>query len=411
MIFAICVTLVGVLLATFKNTHGGTSIGDAVHNALKTCKTYGTAQAARSLDKDLPLKVLDFKEFRNMTTFVFIPTGGETNIFKTVTAALGLRSWQEALIILLTDVLVRFGHLRMLPPDLPLNLIGVPADYRPDSSTTLWRWQGDKFSREYQYLLSKIFQNSTWDYVLDLFGGALGDFAPFKVADNEIVNDANPKLQNAYWVLRDYPDQLYNKLASLDPYNVDDYYSAQICVKSSHTFPDIDLAAASIFLWLNTVRQCGYGFQPLASYKTRIQAVKTLGARLKGVTIECDDAIKIIQKYKYTFDESTLIMADSPYVDTKGYNTGQTACVKTYDFNAHEQLRNELVEAPHNWADFMFFCRLTDKNHVLSRALEQKIALLYANNYLLYADIELGDGHIDRVITSYEFEDAEIFNV
>lgn len=139
----------------------------------------------------------------------------------------------------------------------------------------------------------------------------------------ETVNDLNGSITNLFKVIRDRRDELVEAIR-WTPYSRDEY-------EESYKVATDDLERARRFLvrcwmarWVKTNRKTGW--RHVANWDTRPLSPakewtdlpeKIVGAaeRLKGVQIENEPALKVINRYKHS---NVLIYADPPYLlDTR----------------------------------------------------------------------------------------------
>lgn len=152
------------------------------------------------------------------------------------------------------------------------------------------------------------------------YAGAASVLLRKPAARHEVINDLNGDIVNFFRVIRDWPEQFF-RVISLTPYS-----RLELQLAWERTDDPLESARR---LWVRCWQSFGSGvgehktgwrFQKGATTNTRADAVKSfyrtkhlwaVASRLKSVQIECDDALKVIERYD---SPNTLFYVDPPYV-------------------------------------------------------------------------------------------------
>lgn len=157
------------------------------------------------------------------------------------------------------------------------------------------------------------------DVYLEPFAGSLAVFFNKPRCHIETINDLHGEVVNYFKMLRDNPDSLIDCI-QLTPYSREEYDNSYI-----HNDTDSDVERARKFC----VR-CWQGFgcanlyhngfksgqqtvspNPSKAWNKLPNTLKLASERLKGVQIECLDALELIRRYN---TEDVFIYCDPPYV-------------------------------------------------------------------------------------------------
>jgi len=178
-----------------------------------------------------------------------------------------------------------------------------------------------------RYILPNIPKHTV--YVEAFAGGAAIFFAKEKSAV-EFLNDTNGEIVNFYRVLRDKFPQL-QKLVRSTLHSRDQHRRAFVIYKNSDMFTDVQRAWA---LWMLSSQ--GYAGQLGSSWGRELKSDKTAKAirnkrdnftelfeeRLRDVSLECQDAVRLI---KTTDAEDVFFYLDPPYYNANmGHYDGYT---------------------------------------------------------------------------------------
>lgn len=176
-----------------------------------------------------------------------------------------------------------------------------------------------------KYILPIIPPHSV--YTESFFGGGAVFFAK-QPAKCEIINDVNRAAVNFYRVAKNSFDPLYKEVTTtLHSRNA--YQDATIVAAYPHLFDDVK-KAWSFYTMANqsfSSNFSSFGFDRVGSTalkmkNKRINFNDEITERLACVTVECDDAIKVIQRYD---KEETFHYVDPPYFNSEcGHYNGYT---------------------------------------------------------------------------------------
>lgn len=131
-----------------------------------------------------------------------------------------------------------------------------------------------------------------------------------------------------------------------------------------------------------------------------------------NVEFSNSDALKCLQKHLN--EDNLLILCDSPYIYTKGYENRNTQSKqKDFTYADFERFAKEILKAK---GIFLFFCRITasrsyyipeeQQNTEADKYIRGKIDDCFINKGLFYKDFSYGNhGTIERVITNHPFND------
>ncbi len=308
--------------------------------------------------------------------------------------------------------------------------------YKPISehdfkSAKLLRVIGNKFDDRMQNAISHIFStaNRNWDTSVETCAGGLGIHVNSNVAEKRIINDDDWCKFNLYRCLKENPAKVaaiaLNMEVSRDFFNE---------LKKKEIIPskalNYEVAAETLYLNLLSHRNGGNTFLNDANidmWHKRLSAIYPVHKQLANTEICEMDLFKILERYRK--DQNVLFIVDPPYLDTNHY-TGRTVCTeeahgKKFDLKEHKKLAKLLrLAKENNGNDFIYFCRITATrrknkfNQIVSTEKELRkndnhmrgcIEDLYYGHGFYYKDVELDNGTIERIITSFPFEGACVF--
>ena len=167
-------------------------------------------------------------------------------------------------------------------------------------------------------------------YTEPFFGGGAVFFAK-EPSECEVINDLNAQAMNFYGVCQTDFEELRAKVTatvfSRATYNV-----AWSIYRMPHLFGDIQRAWA-FYVATNMGFGCRIGSWGFDKYGKRLKSFNnkkldfdsSIAARLSNATIECGDAVRVIETYD---TEDTFHYIDPPYIETNmghygGYCTGE----------------------------------------------------------------------------------------
>lgn len=204
-------------------------------------------------------------------------------------------------------------------------------------------------------------------YVEPFCGGATILFAkPWPSVTNvdhyrEVINDTNGYVVNFFRQLRDNPDELV-RLCSLTP------YSREECMVAKNLSEGTDVERARRFFTnvsQSFAHKIGGGWgtgvyskDSAATWCSKIRSLHGTAERLLGVSIENDDALRVIKRWD---SPQTLFYCDPPY---PGTNQGHYGGYSHDDFLALANALNDCqgsfllscygFDAPDHWERFEF---------------------------------------------------------
>ena len=160
---------------------------------------------------------------------------------------------------------------------------------------------------------------------VEVFGGAAGVLLQKPRSEVEVYNDVNDDLVTLFRVARDRPDELREWL-ELTPYSRSEY--DRICQEFfSGERPDGEVAHAG---WVYYIARTNYGGKlgtkaglkrdrtdrSYSGEYPNMDAVHSVAARFRGVTLECLDWRDLLEKYDH---EDVLFYCDPPYLGAESY--------------------------------------------------------------------------------------------
>lgn len=424
-------------------------------------KAYGTDNRSEAINSCLLdfLTVSSFGERMDDFTLHQILSIEERNVTRTCSVRIpkvlkkiiqkkyqGENSFSDTVTIMLSNMLYLSGKVPALPYSPGNNFLPL-AKRTADTSMHLLRIPGSKWNQAMQAAIRHIFEtsNKVWATSIEPCVGALGIFANFRVAFNEIINDKDLRKVNLYKALKKNANGLLLEMLCLaTPFLkiFSEYENEEVFEKlkedeksrngsSSLNGCGIDVSATARFLYLNlmSVWNDGSAFKCSNSYRKTLTAIRPLHERLEKTVICGMDILALVRKHKK--DRNTIFIIDPPYLDTDIYAdklvtdnpTGKTV----FGDNEHKELAKLLRETCHMYGnDFIYFCRITSTRRKDShgkptisveelaendRHLLGRIDDMFWGYGFYYMDVLFNekDGTIERIITSFPFEGAKLY--
>lgn len=248
-------------------------------------------------------------------------------------------------------------------------------------------------------------------YCEPFLGGAAIFFAKQR-SELEVINDINPEVVNFYKVCRSDFNVL-NKLIQSTPHSRLVHKMARHILKNTEKYDKFDRAWA---LWVQTVMSFGsvvfggyaYERHRNGTLKTfvnkKLQFTPEISERLRGVSIACTDALKVIKKYDA---EDAFFYIDPPYFNSdmsfyKGYtkkdfidllrllkNINGTFLLSSYPSEVLDQFTGR-----NKW----FNHSISKKVAVTYQTNKEKKEMLTANYDLTSISIGYGDRLSDKIL-------------
>lgn len=167
-------------------------------------------------------------------------------------------------------------------------------------------------------------------YIEPFAGGLAVFFAKLRRAKIEVINDLNSEVYNFYLQYRENPSELIRALEAT-PYSLEDYEHCKKVYKGTNRANDLERARA-FFICANSafggVLGRGWSRGPVCSggshfpqrIISKVNSLKSLSSRLRGVYIENKNALDVI---KYWDREGSFFYLDPPYPETdQGHYSG-----------------------------------------------------------------------------------------
>lgn len=293
---------------------------------------------------------------------------------------------------------------------------------------------GSKWNSQMQEKIQHIFStcNRHWTLSVETCAGALGIHSIVNAADNKVLNDFDHDKMNLYRCIQKNPRKLLN-LATTYEVNLEKFtelkksreQALKDCKRCSR--PNYKDAVRYLYLNINSYRNQMNTFSNNTCQKNffrRLRQIMAVHKLLDGVSLHEMDIFKILKKYKPSTD--TLFIVDPPYLMCSGYENSNfktaTKEEKKFGLQEHIKLAKELQTAVNNGNDFIYFCRITatrkkDKlNQIILSPAEIKkadntmkfyIDQLYKGHNFYYTDVKLDNEIIERIITSFPFENGK----
>lgn len=303
----------------------------------------------------------------------------------------------------------------------------------PKESLHLLRVMGSKFDSRMEDAISHIFKTAgrKWETSVETCAGALGIHCNHHLATKrEFINDDDWEKINLYKAVKENPRQLLLHALSLDASPaVFNELKRQPSVQPTNV---INYAEAAKFLFLNANSYLNDGSTFLTGMNNRrwlkrLISIYPLHKRLQNTKIVEADLFKVINKYRAL--SNALFIVDPPYLDTNVYRgrtvRNETENGKEFGWSEHQKLAKLLSQLKtKNGNDFIYFCRITATrkknkvNHIVSTTKELRsndqhikgmVDDLYYGHGFYYLDVELDNGTLERIITSFPFEGATLY--
>ena len=154
---------------------------------------------------------------------------------------------------------------------------------------------------------------------VEVFGGGGSVLLNKERSVREVLNDANGNLINLYRVVREYPDELKDRLL----YVLHSREHFKIAQRRLAQFPPADpIQRAADFYQVVRQSYAGNGKQFCAVARSMwagFPAIDRVAGRLQGVTLEKEDFGVIFQRYD---SPTTVFYIDPPYFFTEDYYPG-----------------------------------------------------------------------------------------
>lgn len=310
----------------------------------------------------------------------------------------------------------------------------IKSPYKP-----LLHILGSKWDSRMCDNINKILTTSNiyWQISVETCAGALGIHMNHCHAKSQVINDDDWNKINLYRAIKEFPEELILKMICIpvdrNTFNElkEEAAKEKELLKQSKikVSSKIDINATARYLYLNIVsfRHMGNTFLNTIkeeNYRETLSRIYSFHEKLKDTVIDEKDTFKIINKYRK--NPNTLFIVDPNYLNANAYLDRiikkQEEYGAAFGLNEHKKLAKLLYSTKKNWGnDFIYFCRITatrkkDKQNnlisdskeleILERDLKETINDLYYNHGLYYLDVELDNGIIERIITSFPFENA-----
>lgn len=190
-------------------------------------------------------------------------------------------------------------------------------------------------------------------YVEPFFGSGTLFFSRERLAEVEVINDYNSYIYTFFKVLRDRKPALLERL-KYTPYSIETFLEARKylaqgrrAVKESHfEIPikkQIYTAWAVYILYCMSIMSNGRNFSrdtktsKALEFKRNQLRLEYCANRLSDVTIENEDAIKVIKRYD---SSKTFIYLDPPYLNVRK----KSAMTQAYHGNNGDELHERLID-------------------------------------------------------------------
>ncbi|MCM1047214.1 MAG: DNA adenine methylase [Clostridiales bacterium] len=416
------------LLEMLRNHFETDNISEAINNGLNgflSSSSYGERMDAFAIHQIIPIE-----ERRNMTKYVVRVTQNLKQAVNTYTSA---DTCYNHVTVMLANFLCFSGAVPALKTPPETNVAPIHKVI-PNKCMHLLRILGSKWNSVMYNAILHILQSSDkiWATSVEPFAGALGIFANFRLAFNEIINDIDLRKINLYRTIQDaYAELLVGMLnMSVTQETFDKNKEAlKAGFDLDSASPNVEAATSFLFSNLLSTRNTGITFKALSQekYRERLDALALLNARMKGVKIHGCYGLDIIKKYMGRTD--TVFIIDPPYLDTNVYENTLIIDkkydnkMKKFDYEEHRQLA-QLLHKTHQKQgnDFILFCRTTvtrehdQKTKEITnfaqleagdRHMKGRIDDLYWGYGYYYIDVPYDkDGTVERIITSFNFDGA-----
>lgn len=268
--------------------------------------------------------------------------------------------------------------------------------------------------------------NQRWNTSVETCAGALGIHANISFADNRILNDDDQEKINLYRMLQQYFRELMLLMRNFEV-SSEAFNSLKNFKDNSLEQSKLQDAAQYLFFNLTSYRREGSTFLNTMTndnFQKKLTAIYPTHICLDDTEILEQDLFKVIEKYRK--NPNTIFIVDPPYLGTNVYKgrsvSNETSHGKNFDLAEHKKLANLLwLVKKNNGNDFIYFCRITvtrkknKENQIISTAKDLELGDkdllgtvddLYFGKEFYYVDVELDEGTIERIITSFPFEGA-----
>jgi len=291
---------------------------------------------------------------------------------------------------------------------------------------------GSKWNPQMPEAIGHILEtcNRTWEISVETCAGALGIHMNHnaqlrEIVEHIVINDDDLHKINLYRCIQRYPIELKLRCMSME-ISRENFQSELAKQRAAKPFSQISIENAARYLFLNLSSYRGYGksfhAKSIKSYMERLDNIYNFYKALTDVKIHEMDIFKNIEKYQK--QSKCLFIVDPPYYMTTGYDRDVRGKAKSntgFGYSDHEKLSKLLHRAVRNNNDLIYFCRVTsthhkDKHGVAKQSEEEMsrndnhingcIDDWYCRHGFYYKDIQLKNGQIERIITSFEFEGA-----
>lgn len=403
-------TLPTALIDQCKQTYQTENQSQAINTALSDYLLLPYDE--QKIDDDAIIELLSAEDERNCRKVgIRIPA----DMLTIISELAGENNRSETVMRMLANILVH-----------PLN-----PDAKPTSR--LLYILGNKWNPAMQDAIKQIHTNRScaWEHSVETCFGGCGIFANFNFAPNRIIADSDWNKANLLRAIQISPRILIQKVRTLRV-NRETFADLKKKMKAVTPTSSINMEAAVGFLYLNltSVLDLCESFDKNATdkqYRERLGQIYPLHLELQGVKIGDKDLFVTLKKYKKM--SNTLFIVDPPYLDTTGYEnrvvTEEPAYGMGFSLKQHQDLARLLRNIKQkNGNDFMYFCRITVNREVdqttkesrkskkeleqEDQRLKRKIDRLYPEDGLYYLDVQtLSDGTIERIITTFPFEDKQ----
>lgn len=215
-------------------------------------------------------------------------------------------------------------------------------------------WHGGKFGL-LSWIIGQMPPHSSYSTYVEPFGGAASVLLGKRPSYHEVYNDLNGGVVNFFDMLRARPDELINAIR-LTPYSRREHKRAwepcadhlerarRFYVRVWQSFGSGTATTAAAAGWKYDKRQVRGKSSPSALQQWNdVSTLWKVAERLKGVQIEEDDALKVIQRYD---SEQALLYVDPPYLlETRSKSWAGKAYSHEMTDSEHEQLTEALNAA------------------------------------------------------------------
>lgn len=261
---------------------------------------------------------------------------------------------------------------------------------------------GSKWDKDMQVAINKIMESCHCTSIVETCAGALGIFCNINTPNKVVLNDLDKGKIALYKALQSNCVKLLIDFM-LIPRSKENYESHKEILRISDRS---DYQTAVAFLYVNFY-DYHYNRENYSSESTdfSLQSVCNylrISQKLKGVKFSTLNLLTLIPKYRKCSD--TLLMCDPPYEDTKAYKSNLTS-------EEHKRLAKMLER---HSGKFVYFCRVSAKGKNPThgaKIITARIEDNYANKGFYYMDVSLTDDRTERIITNFEFDGGQPFDI